>query len=111
MLRFERQVVEALVTRTDDSSTDGAVHAAVESYVEGALRSMPHHLRAGLAGESLLLGGWAALSSARGRGRTALLDRLEFWDASRLDVVRQYVRLLRSLVLFAENELQPGAAR
>jgi hypothetical protein len=106
MLRFERQVVEALVTTTDHE-----VRAAVESYIEGALRSMPHHLRAGLAGESLLLGGWAALSSARGRGRTALLDRLEFWDASRLDVVRQYVRLLRSLVLFAENELQPGAAR
>ena len=106
MLRFERQVVEALVTTTDDE-----VRAAVESYIEGALRSMPQHLRAGLAGESLLLGGWAALSPARGRSRTALLDRLESWDASRLDVVRQYVRLLRSLVLFAENELQPGAAR
>ena len=106
MLRFERQVVEALVTTTDDE-----VRAAVESYIEGALRSMPQHLRAGLAGESLLLGGWAALARIGGRSRTALLDRLESWDASRLDVVRQYVRLLRSLVLFAENELQPGAAR
>jgi hypothetical protein len=111
MLRFERQVVEALVTTTDDTSTDDAVRAAVESYVEGALRSMPQHLRAGLAVESLLLGGWAVLSRVGRRSRTTLLDRLESWDASRVDLIRQYVRLLRSLVLFAENELQPGATR
>jgi hypothetical protein len=116
MLRFERQVVAALVTTSDDSTgvpttAPDSLRTAVESYVEGALRSMPQHLRAGLAAESLLLGAWAARPRVGGRGKAALVDQLEAWDASRIDLLRQYVRLLRSLVLFAENELQPGAAR
>jgi hypothetical protein len=111
MLRFERRVVEALVSASDDPDTDRAVRDAVGSYVEGALRSMPQHLRAGLAAESLLLGAVAGLPRGGRRDRMTLVHRLESWDASRIDLIRQYVRLLRSLVLFAENELQPGAAR
>ncbi len=36
--------------------------------------------------------------------------RVERWKASRFDPVRKYVRLLHSLVLFAEHELTPAAA-
>jgi hypothetical protein len=69
---------------------DAGERSAVESYVSSTLQSMPEHLRAGVAAESILLGGrsW-----------------VERWKTSKLDPVRQYVRLLHSLVLFAENEL------
>lgn len=84
------------------STTDPARRAAVEAYVDGTLRSMPEHLRAGVAAESVLLGTWDRLR----RRRRGELD-LDVLDASPVDVVRQYVRLLRGLVLFAESELAP----
>ena len=99
MLWFERQVVTTLTATLDEG-----LRAEVEAYVDETLRAMPEHLRAGMAAESLALGAWARLRGA-GAGRSApgaSLDRLE---TSRLDPVRQYVRLLRSLVLFAEHEL------
>jgi hypothetical protein len=66
---------------------------------------MPEHLRAGVVAESLLLGTW---DRARRRGSPGAVD-LDPLERSRIDVVRQYVRLLRSLVLFAENELAPAS--
>ena len=51
MLWFEREVVGAL---TD--SPDQPLRSSVESFVDGSLRDMPEHLRAGVAGESVLLG-------------------------------------------------------
>jgi hypothetical protein len=98
VLAFERQVVSRLM-----STTDPAHRAAVEAYVDGTLRSMPEHLRAGVAAESVLLGAWARLR--RRQGGELDLDAL---DGSPVDVVRQYVRLLRGLVLFAESELAPA---
>lgn len=100
VLRFERQVVASLVTTPDPGR-----RAAVEAYVDGALRAMPEHLRAGVVAESLLLGTW---DRARRRGSPGAVD-LDPLERSRIDVVRQYVRLLRSLVLFAENELAPAS--
>jgi hypothetical protein len=98
VLGFEQRVVAGLVTTTDPER-----RAAVEAFVDGTLRSMPEHLRAGMAAESLLLGAW---DRVRGRGRSGPVD-LAALDGSRIDVVRQYVRLLRGLVLFAECELAP----
>ena len=98
MLGFERRVVAGLVTATDPER-----RAAIESFVDRTLRSMPEHLRAGVAAESILLGAWDGL---RRRGRPEPVD-LAALDGSRIDVVRQYVRLLRGLVLFAECELAP----
>jgi hypothetical protein len=40
----------------------------------------------------------------------ALADLLDGWETSRIGVLRQYVRMLKSLVAFAENELTPEAA-
>jgi hypothetical protein len=39
-----------------------------------------------------------------------LAARLESWESSRIGVLRQYARLMRSLVVFAENELAPAGA-
>ena len=104
MLWFEREVVASLV----NPSLDDDGRAAVEGYVARSLSVMPEHLRLGVAAESLVLGAWPRVQHALGRfDRSSLHDRLERWKTSRLDPVRQYVRLLQSLVLFAENELVP----
>jgi hypothetical protein len=106
MLWFEREVVGALV-----SSEDRAVRSSVEAFVDGSLRDMPELLRAGVAGESVLLGAYAAVLRVRGKldaeGVVALLDRL---DGLSLPLLGQYPRLMRSLVLMAENELESTAA-
>jgi len=105
MLWFEREVVASLVSPTVRAED----RPAVEAYVDGALRSMPEHLRFGVAAESLLFGAWPRLQVALGTfDRASLVPRLERWKTSRFDPIRQYVRLLQSLVLFAENELVPA---
>lgn len=106
MLWFEREVVGALVT-----SDDGGVRSSVEAFVDGALRDMPEVLRAGVAGESVLLGAVAKVMGARGaldaEAVNRLLDRL---DGVPLPLLGQYPRLMRSLVLMAENELTEAKA-
>ena len=102
VLWFERQVVATLVSSLDDGR-----RKAVESYVDGALAALPDHIRAGVAAESLLIGAWSRLT---GRGAAAGRPhpvRIQSLEASPIGPVRQYVRLLRSLVLFAEHELTP----
>jgi hypothetical protein len=108
MLWFEREVVATLASPT----LDDRQRSAIETYVDESLRSMPEHLRAGVAAESLLFGALPRVQDLLGSyDRGSLAARVERWRASRFDVVRQYVRLLHSLVLFAEHELTPGAAR
>jgi hypothetical protein len=93
------------------STLDNRARCAVESYVDETLRSMPEHLRAGVLAESLLFGARPRLAHALGRdGSAGLRARIDRWSTSRIDFVRQYVRLLHSLVLFAENELGPSPA-
>ena len=87
-------MVAALTT-----SPDPAVRARVATWVDDSLRDMPEHLRLGVLVESLGLGMWAAV---RRQDDDRLVRSLE---SSPLWPVRQYVRLLRSLILFAENEL------
>ena len=107
MLWFEREVVAALV-----GSDDPGVRSSVEAFVDGSLRDKPEHLRLGLAGESMLLGGYAAALRALGRldGDDALAARLHSWETGPIGVVRQYVRAMKSLVIFAENELAGSRA-
>lgn len=94
MLWFERHVVASLTETTDPTE-----RAAIASFVDGTLKVMPEHLRAGVAAESLALGGWARV---RGLDPDALVTSLR---RSPVGVLRQYERLLGSLVLFAEHEL------
>jgi hypothetical protein len=106
VLWFERQVVGTLMSPTLDASA----RAAVESFVDTSLRAMPEHLRAGVAAESVVFGARPRLEHALGRLDERRLHRhIERFRTSRIDVIRQYVRLLHSLVLFAEHEL-PDAA-
>jgi hypothetical protein len=102
MLWLERQLVATLVS----PSLDDRRRAVVEQYVEDSLRSMPEHLRVGVAAESLLFGAWPRVQrSLRRLDHRAFERRLSRWGSSRFDPLRQYVRMLKSLVLFAEHEL------
>ena len=105
MLDFERRVVASLI-----SSADPARRAAVEEFVDGSLRAMPEHLRAGVVAESIVLGAYARVrAGGRAPGAVETAAVVRRFDGSRLAPVRQYVRLLRSLVLFAEHELATAA--
>ncbi|MGI8939373.1 MAG: hypothetical protein ACR2JF_14415 [Iamia sp.] len=105
MLWFERQLVATMTRHLDP---DG--RSRVSNYVEGSLTAMPEHLRLCVGAESLALGLWARLPGRLGgalrEGSAVSLQALELHP---LNPVRQYARLMRSLVLFAEQELQPGA--
>ncbi len=104
MLWLERRVVESLV-----QSSDPDRRAAITEYVEGALKDMPEPIRAGVAGESLLLGAWPALRNTVGRfGDAELAAQVGRWEQSPIGLLRQYVRALHSLVLFAEHEMATG---
>jgi hypothetical protein len=108
MLWFEREVVGALVATPSQPLRSG-----VEAFVDGSLRAMPEPIRAGVVGESLLLGAYVAARRATGRvdrDPATLLAQLDRWETSRIGVLRQYVHMVRSLVVFAENELAPAAS-
>jgi hypothetical protein len=99
MLWLEREVVATLTAGVEPGR-----RVAIERYVDGVLRAMPEHLRFGVAGESVVLG-FGAWTARRLGSRRDLGDRLDAWERSRVGVIRQYVRLLSSLVMFADQEL------
>jgi hypothetical protein len=105
VLWLEREVVHAVMSPT----LEPGARAATERYVDTTLRAMPEHLRLGVAAESIVFGALPRLRHAVGGldadGMRRWIDRMR---SSRVDVVRQYVRLLQSLVLFAEHELTPA---
>jgi hypothetical protein len=107
MLWFERKVVTTLTRDIDEQ-----YRPQVVEYVDAALRSMPEYLRAGVAAESVVLGALPRAREALGGFDDAAVHRwLERLESFPLDPVRQYVRLLESLVLFAHEELVPEVAR
>ncbi len=77
MLWFEREVVGALIR-----SEDRAVRSPVEAFVDESLRDKPEHLRLGLVGESIVLGGYAGALRALGRldGDHPLRELLDSWE-------------------------------
>lgn len=97
MLQLERRVVDALV-----DTEDPAHRAQVVAWVEGTLADMPEVLRAGVLAESVALAAWSRLR--RPASTASLLDSLA---RSPVGLLRQYPRLFRSLVLFADLELAP----
>jgi hypothetical protein len=100
VLDIERQVVD-VVRRVDDP----AVRDGVNRWVEGSLAEMPEHLRAGVLGQSLLLATWARVACGGDVAR-AVADL----ERSPVGLIRQHPRLFRSLVRFAELELEPAPA-
>ncbi|HEY3141229.1 MAG TPA: hypothetical protein VGJ86_08870 [Acidimicrobiales bacterium] len=105
MLWFEREVVQAL-----GSSTDQDTRSAVEAFVDGSLRAMPEVPRLGVLAETVLFGTYVKALAATGRlnGPEDLRVLLDRWESSRIGPVRLYVHVFRSLVLFGENELGSG---
>jgi hypothetical protein len=93
MLDFERELVAVLTTTSEPTR-----RATIASFVEGSLDDMPEFLRFGVVAESIAFSAFAKL---RRGSLTAVVASLE---SSPVSLVRQYVRLFRSLVLLAEEE-------
>jgi hypothetical protein len=102
VLWFERQVVDRLV-----STPDPRRRADITAYVDGTIAAMPEHLRGAIGAASLAFGGWFTVFRPRRGARdvTTTDPLVHALDTSWIPPMRQYVRLFRSLVLFAEQEL------
>ena len=98
MLAYERRVVDALLT-----SDDPARRRAVAEHTSRALAAMPEVIRLGIAGETVLLSAWSA-ARRRGRGFDPAAE-VDWLEGHPVGLVRQWERALRSLVLFAEQEM------
>jgi hypothetical protein len=101
MFWLEGRVVTALAGE-DDRRTGGAI----SDFVGSSLAAMPQHLRLGVALESIGLGAWVRLRHGLNPDRAAIRHSMTGWERNPIGVVRQYPRLLSSLVLFAQHELQ-----
>jgi len=97
MLWLERQIVTALPSTEVPDARE-----AIRSFVESSLAAMPQHLRLGVAAESVALGAWVRVRGRTDRG--SVRRSFAGWETSRISLIRQYARLLGSLVLFAEQE-------
>jgi hypothetical protein len=101
MFWLEGRVVQALAG-DDDHRTGGAI----STFVDTSLAAMPQHLRLGVALESVGLGLWVRLRHGLDPDATAIRRSMTGWEHNPVGVVRQYPRLMSSLVLFAQHELQ-----
>jgi hypothetical protein len=108
MYWLEAQVVRLLVADEPPER-----QRAVARYVDESLHAMPEVLRLGVAGESVVLGLLTRISAIGTSKPRAVERRLEKCRASKINVIRQYERLLNSLVAFASLELrtEPADAR
>lgn len=100
MLWLERRVVAALAG-ADDHRTGGAI----SEFVHTSFAAMPQHLRLGVVGESLGLGAYVVVRYGRDPSAEQIVAAIGAWERSPIGVVRQYARLLSSLVIFAQQEL------
>ncbi len=100
MLWLERRVVAALAG-PDDQRTGGAI----SQFVHTSFTAMPQHLRLGVAGESIGLGAYVVARYGRDPSNAQIEAALTAWERNPIGVVRQYARLLSSLVIFAQQEL------
>ena len=100
MLWLERRVVAALAG-PDDQRTGGAI----TEFVDTSLAAMPQHLRLGVVGESIGLGAYVVLRYGSNPSDHQIEAAIAQWERHPIGVVRQYARLLSSLVIFAQQEL------
>jgi hypothetical protein len=109
---FERSVV---MTFLEDAGVepDALLERDVQRFVADGIRRMPIHLRVGVGLVSVLLRVGCLLRYGRAFGRLAPEKRaaaVRSWAASPVDPIRQYHRLIRSLVVFAANEFSVSPA-
>jgi hypothetical protein len=107
---FRRAVVTTLLEDAATPRSD-TVDEDVQAFVAHGIAAMPPHLRLGVLGVEALL---VAETLARTRtafprlGPTERLARIRAWETSALAPANQFVRLIRSLVLFAAHERTPA---
>ena len=101
MLPLERRIGSTLTT-----TSDPAVRADVEGWVERSLAGMPDGLRLGVLLESWLFTVWVRLTHP-----DDLHGLLAWLEHSPVGLLQAYPRLFRSLVRFGELELEPAPPR
>lgn len=104
MLAYERRVVAALLDHTGGTRT-----TQVTDYVDGALGAMPEVLRAGIAGLSLGLGTWSSIRRIVVGPRDPASE-VAWLETHPVGLVRQWLRAIRSLVIFAHEETLEAAS-
>jgi len=100
VLWFERQVVDRLVSTPDPRRRE-----AITAYVDGTVSALPEHLRAAIGAASIAFGGWFSVVRPEKVAGVTADPLVHALDTSWIPPMRQYVRLFRGLVLFAEQEL------
>lgn len=98
MFSYERRIVSSLLV-TDDPT----LRREVEGFVDGALADMAELLRVGIVAITLALTVHAGIRKVAGVPRTGAAE-VAWLKSHPVGLVRQWVRALQSLVLFAENE-------
>lgn len=100
MPSFKNQVIDVLLEPLDPTQ-----RGAAEAFIAQSLADLPQHLKIGIALDSVLLEG---LTRATHGGRipeaATLRALIAKWESNPLTPIRQYARLLSSLVLFADQE-------
>lgn len=104
MLAYERRVVAALLDTADGDRT-----ALVTDYVDGALGAMPEVVRAGIAGISIGLGAWTSIRGVVA-GRRGPAAEVAWLENHPIGLIRQWLRAVRSLVIFAAEETLEAAS-
>lgn len=104
MMSFQRRVVHALL-----EPIEPAIRPAVAAFVEASLDDLPHHLQLGIGVDAVLLEALTRLGNGGRIPDDVTLRRLVLtWESNPLTPIRQYARLLSSLVLFGEQENLPS---
>lgn len=103
MPSFRTRVIDALLEPLGPVQRGPA-----ERFVDGSLADLPEHLRLGIMVDSILL---ELVTRVTHQGRipdaATLRTLVARWESNPLTPVRQYARLLSSLVLFADQETRP----
>lgn len=106
MASFRSRVTDALLEPLDPVQRGPA-----EQFVDGSLGDLPQHLRLGITGASVLL---EIITRAGHQGRipdnATLRGLVARWSTNPFTPIRQYARMLSSLVLFADQETLPEPA-
>ncbi len=104
MSRFLGRVTHALL-----DPVSPAQRGDVEAFVQASLADLPQHLQIGIALDSILLEGITRLTHEGAIPDDATLRSLvERWETNPLTPIRQWARLVSSLVLFADQETRPA---
>jgi hypothetical protein len=102
-----RRAVVATVLEDAAAPAIGDVETDVQRFVADGIGAMPPHLRLGVFAIEVLLAATTVLRSGRPFARLGPDERIaqvKRWETSRLGPANQFVRLIRSLVLFAAHE-------